>query len=98
MNITPDTKVAEILQVRPDLRWTLVANGIEGLAKEDHVPPPHRTVGEAAQRHGADAGKLVAALNAAASAAPDTAFIAEMKRKYAGFTGGCCHGHGEHHH
>jgi hypothetical protein len=92
MNITLETKVAEMLRAKPDLRWTMVANGIEGLAEESHFPPPHRTLGEAAQRHGADAGKLVAALNAAA-AAPDPVFVAAMKRKYAGFTGGCCGGH-----
>lgn len=98
MKITPDTKVAEMLTARPDLRWTLVANGIEALAKETHFPPPQRTVGEAAQRHGADPTQLLAALNQAAAGAPNHAFIAEMKRKYAHFTGGCCGGHGHDHH
>ena len=93
MKITPDTTVVEMLTARPDLRWTLVANGIEALANESHLPPPHRTVGEAAQRHGADANRLLAALNAAAGAAPDEAFLAEMKRKYANFRGACCGGH-----
>jgi hypothetical protein len=93
MKITPDTKVAEMLTARPDLRWTLVANGIEALAKEDHFPPPQRTVGEAAQRHGANAAQLLAALNQAADGEPDSAFIAVMKRKYADFEGGCCGGH-----
>lgn len=98
MKITPDTKVAALLAERPDLRWTLVTNGIEALANETHCPPPERTVGEAAQRHGADATRLLDALNRAAAGAPDEAFIAAMKRKYAGFKGGCCGGHGHDHH
>jgi hypothetical protein len=98
MKITPDTKVAEMLSLRPDLRWTLVANGIEALANEDHCPPPQRTLGEAAQRHGANAAQLLAALNQAAAGAPDAAFIAAMKQKYANFKGGCCGGHDHDHH
>ena len=99
MKITQDTKVAEMLEARPDLRWTLVANGIEGLAEESHFPPPQRTLGEAAQRHGADATKLLAALKRAAAAPPDVAFLAAVKQKYANFKGGCCggHDHGHHH-
>lgn len=92
MTITQDSRVADILAVRPDLRWTLVANGIEGLADETHFPPPHRTVGEAAARHGVNTAKLVAALAAAWEQKPDSAFVAEMKQKYADFKGGCCHG------
>ena len=71
----------------------LAVEDIEALAKEDHFPPPQRTVGEAAQRHGANAVQLLAALNQAAAGEPDSAFIAAMKRKYADFEGGCCGGH-----
>jgi hypothetical protein len=97
MEITLDTKVAPMLAARPDLRWTLVTNGIEALANETHFPPPDRTVGEAAQRHGADASRLLDALNRAAAVAPDAAFIAEVKQKYAGFKTACCGGHGHDH-
>jgi hypothetical protein len=93
MTITPDTSVAAILLERPDLRWTLVEGGLEPLAREDHIPPPQRTVGEAAMRHGLDVAAFMTKLNRAASAGPDEVFVAKMKAKYAGFTGGCCGGH-----
>lgn len=98
MNITRQTRVADILAARPDLRWTLAEGGLTGLANETHFPPPERTVGEAAQRHGVNEAALLAALNRAAAAAPDTEFVAAMKRRYADFKGGCCHGPGDHHH
>lgn len=93
LTITEDTSVAAILLERPDLRWTLVEGGLEPLAREDHVPPPQRTVGEAAMRHGIDMQELVMKLNRAASAGPDAEFVAKMKAKYARFKGGCCGGH-----
>lgn len=96
MKIKHTTTVATLLTARPDLRWTLVANGIEGLADEDHHPPPERTVGEAAERHGADVEVLIAALNAAAMKKPDPQFIARLKQRFAGYKHGCCHASGHH--
>ena len=92
MKIEHTTKVAALLAVRPDLRWTLVANGIEGLANENHNPPPDRTVGEAAERHGTDITALIAALNVAVAKEPDQQFIVRLKQQFAGYKHGCCHG------
>jgi len=92
--VTRDTRVAELLAARPDLRWTLVAHGLTGLADESHLPPPERTLGQAGQRHGADVDELVAAADRAWQQPADTKFVAEMKQKFAGFKGGCC---GHHH-
>jgi hypothetical protein len=93
MKITFDTSVAAMLTERPDLRWTLVDGGIVPLVNEHHFPPPQRTVGEAAVRHGIDPQPLIEALNRAAAAAPDPVLAAAIKKKYADFQGGCCGGH-----
>jgi hypothetical protein len=93
MNITADTKIAELLQARPDLRWTLVEQGIRGLADENHFPPPQRTLAEAAARHGADLAALVTALERAWRTAPDAARIAALKAQYPAQKHRCCCGH-----
>jgi hypothetical protein len=93
MKITYDTKLAEILGARPDLRWTLVEQGIDGLADESHFPPPQRTVAEAASRHGANADAMVGALNGAWQAGPDEARIAAVKAKFPAHKHQCCCGH-----
>lgn len=93
MKISSDTSVHSMLKERPDLRWTLVDNGLVPLADEHHVPPPERTIGEAALRHGLDTDALLTALRAAAANLPDDEFVAKMKKKFAGFKGGSCGGH-----
>jgi|GEM_PF-4993406 len=89
--VTHQTNVAAILAARPDLRWTLVAGGIDGLADENHHPAAHVTVAYAAGRHGADAAALVAALNQALQEKPNMGIIKAIKTKVQEHKAGCCH-------
>ena len=91
MTITAQTRVADILTARPDLRWTLVTGGITGLADENHHPSPGVTVAIAAGRHGADEAALVIALNQAIQEKPDMKLIRAIKKKIAEHQHGCCH-------
>ena len=91
MKITAQTKVADILAARPDLRWTLVAGGITGLADENHHPAPGVTVAIAASRHGADQAALVAALNQVNQEKPKMKLIKAIKQKIQQHHTGCCH-------
>ncbi|MBI5396303.1 MAG: hypothetical protein HZA91_13485 [Verrucomicrobia bacterium] len=61
--VRPNTRVAEILEVRPELRPVLVHGGLSGLASMTHNPPRFVTVEFAARRHGIDPGPLIEALN-----------------------------------
>jgi hypothetical protein len=98
MKMERTTKVAAILATRPDLRWTLVAGGITGLADENHHPEAHVTVEYAAGRHGADADALVTALNRALQEKPNMSIIKAIKKKVQEHKAGCCHcgGHATH--
>lgn len=89
--VTRKTKVAAILSARPDLRWTLVAGGIAGLADENHHPASHVTVEYAAGRHGADADALVTALNQTLKEKPNMSIIQAIKKKVQEHKAGCCH-------
>jgi hypothetical protein len=98
MKVERTMKVAAILAARPDLRWTLVAGGIAGLADENHHPAAHVTIEYAAGRHGADADALVTALNQALKEKSDMGIIKAIKKKVQEHKGGCCHcgGHATH--
>ncbi len=62
--VKPTTRVAELLEVYPELRPVLIHNGLAGLAAMNHNPPRFVTIEFAARRHGIDPMPLVAALNA----------------------------------
>jgi NnrS protein/Domain of Unknown function (DUF542) len=61
--VKPTTRVAELLEVHPDLRPVLIHGGLTGLAAMRHNPPRFVTLEFAARRHGMDAEKLVQTLN-----------------------------------
>lgn len=61
--VKPNTRVAEILEVRPELRPVLIHGGLSGLASMSHGPPRFVTVEFAARRHGIDPAPLIEALN-----------------------------------
>jgi len=61
--VKPNTRVAEILEVRPELRPLLIRGGLAGLANMVHPPPRFVTVEFAARRHRIDPAPLIEALN-----------------------------------
>jgi hypothetical protein len=58
-----NTRVAELLEVYPDLRPVLIHGGLGGLASMRHNPPRFVTLEFAARRHGIDPAPLVKLLN-----------------------------------
>ena len=58
-----NTRVAELLEVYPDLRPVLIHGGLGGLAAMRHNPPRFVTLEFAARRHGIDPAPLVKLLN-----------------------------------
>jgi hypothetical protein len=60
---TPNTRVADLLEVYPDLRPVLIHGGLGGLASMRHNPPRFVTLEFAARRHGLDPAPLVKLLN-----------------------------------
>jgi hypothetical protein len=61
--VTLHTRVAELLEVYPDIRPVLIHGGLAGLAAMRHNPPRFVTIEFAARRHGMDPRPLVALLN-----------------------------------
>ena len=61
--VKPNTRVTEILEVRPELRPVLIEGGLSGLATMTHNPPRFVTVEFAARRHKIDPAPLIEALN-----------------------------------
>jgi hypothetical protein len=57
------TRVADLLEVFPELRPVLIHGGLSGLARMRGSPPRFVTIEFAARRHGIDPRPLVAALN-----------------------------------
>jgi uncharacterized protein involved in response to NO len=58
------TRVAELLEVHPELRPVLIHGGLAGLAAMRHSPPRFVTIEFAARRHHLDPQPLIEALNA----------------------------------
>jgi hypothetical protein len=61
--VKPTTRVAELLEIYPDLRPVLIHGGLGGLAAMRHNPPRFVTLEFAARRHGLDPAPLVTLLN-----------------------------------
>jgi hypothetical protein len=61
--VKPNTRVAEILEVRPELRPLLISGGLSGIANMIHPPPRFVTVEFAARRHRIDPAPLIESLN-----------------------------------
>lgn len=61
--VTAQTRVTELLEVRPELRPVLIHGGLGGLAAMRHNPPRFVTIEFAARRHDIDPQPLIAALN-----------------------------------
>jgi hypothetical protein len=61
--VKPTTRVAELLEVYPDLRPVLIHGGLGGLAAMRHNPPRFVTLEFAARRHGIDPAPLLKLLN-----------------------------------
>ena len=61
--VKPTTRVADLLEVFPDLRPALIHGGLAGLAAIRHNPPRFVTIEFAARRHGLDPQPLVNLLN-----------------------------------
>jgi hypothetical protein len=59
------TRVAELLEVYPDIRPVLIHGGLAGLAAMQHDPPRFVTIEFAARRHGIDPQPLIQQLNEA---------------------------------
>jgi len=57
------TRIAELLEVHPDLRPVLIHGGLAGLAAMKHNPPRFVTIEFAARRHGIDPPPLTKLLN-----------------------------------
>jgi heme/copper-type cytochrome/quinol oxidase subunit 1 len=61
--VKASTRVADILDVWPDLRPVLIHGGLSGLAALRHNPPRFVTLDLAARRHGLDPQRLIDLLN-----------------------------------
>jgi hypothetical protein len=61
--VTLQTRVAELLEVHPDIRPVLIHSGLAGLAAMRHNPPRFVTLEFAARRHGIDPQPLIKLLN-----------------------------------
>jgi hypothetical protein len=61
--VKPTTRVAELLEVYPELRPVLIHGGLAGLAAMNHNPPRFVTIEFAARRHGIDPAPLIQLLN-----------------------------------
>lgn len=59
-----NTRIAELLEVWPELRPVLIHGGLAGLAAMRHSPPRFVTIEFAARRHDIDPQPLIATLNA----------------------------------
>jgi len=57
------TRVAELLEVHPEIRPVLIHGGLGGLAAMQHDPPRFVTIEFAARRHGIDPQPLIKLLN-----------------------------------
>jgi hypothetical protein len=62
--VKPATRLADLLELFPELRPVLIHGGLSGLARMRGLPPRFVTIELAARRHGINPGPLIESLNA----------------------------------